>query len=219
MTIERQEELVRRLLEPLERVEPVTLVSNERGRRRRRSLALAIACVLAAGGLAAAAVSGPLNGIFTADHPRRAADVLDARTAAMLKRDEARGDRIGVRLLDQSRLLGILPMGRRVYLVPTSMGRLCVVVERLAESCGDPLTQTAPVMFSVVDPDRAGGGEGPIAYGVARDGVVSVSFIVAGRRETAPIRHNLFAFQARPADAVFSVPTVRFANGTSRTLR
>ena len=66
MRIERQDELVRRLLAPLERVEPVKLVSDDRGRRRRRSLALAIAFATAAGGLAAAAVSGPLNGIFSA---------------------------------------------------------------------------------------------------------------------------------------------------------
>jgi hypothetical protein len=219
MRIERQEELVRRLLAPLDRVEPVTLVSNDRGRRRRRSLALAVAFVVGAGGLAAAAVSGPLSGVFSAAHPRSAADVLDPGTAAMLRSDEVRGDAIGVRLLDQSRLLGTLPMRRRVYLVPTSKGRLCVVVERLAESCGDPLTQAAPLTFTVVDPDRAGRGEGPVAYGVARDGVVSVSFTVGGRRETVPIHHNLFAFQARPTDRSFSAPTVRFADGTSETLR
>jgi hypothetical protein len=218
MRIERQEELVRRLLAPLDRVEPVTLVSDDRGRRRRRSLALAVACVLGAGGLAAAAVSGPLDGIFSA-HPRGAADVLDSGTAAMLKSDEVRGDAIGVRLLDQSRLLGTLPMRRRVYLVPTSKGRLCVVVERLAESCGDPLTQAAPLTFTVVDPDRTGRGEGPVAYGVARDGVVSVSFTVGGRRETVPIHHNLFAFQGRPTDRRFSAPTARFADGTSETVR
>jgi hypothetical protein len=219
MTIERQEELVRRLLAPLDRVEPVALVSNDRGRRRRLSLAVVLACVLAAGGLAAAAVSGPLSGIFSVDHPRLAGDVLDPATAAMLKSDESPGDRIGARLVDRSRLLGTLPMGRRVYLVPTSKGRLCVVVARLAESCGDPLTQTAPVTFTVVDPDRSGGGEGPVAYGVARDGVVSVSFAVDGRRETVPVHHDLFAFQGRAADRSFSAVTARFADGKTEVVR
>ena len=219
MRTERQDELVRRLLAPLERVEPVKLVSDDRGRRRRRSLALAIAFATAAGGLAAAAVTGPLDGIFSADHPRRAVDVLDARTAAMLRSDESRGDRIGVRLLGQSRLVGTLPMGRRVYVVPTSKGRLCVVIQRLAESCSEPLTQPVPLTFTVVDPDRAGGGQGPIAYGVARDGVVSVSFTVGGRRVTVPIHHNLFVFQARPADRGFSAPAVRLANGKIEALR
>ena len=215
MTIERQEELARRVLAPLDRVEPVRLVSGDRGRRRRRSLAFAVALAAAAGGLAAAAVSGPFDGVFSAVHPRAARDVLDPATAAMLRRDEHRSGSAGVRLLAQSRLLGTLPMGRRVYLVPTSSGRLCVVVERLAETCGDPLTQAAPLTFAVVDPDRPGGGEGPVAYGVARDGVISVSFTVDGRRETVAVRHNLFAYQGRPTDSRFSEPVAHFAGGSA----
>jgi hypothetical protein len=218
MTMERQDELARRVLAPLDRVEPVRLPSGDRGRRRRRSLALAVALAVAAGGLAAAAVSGPLGGVFSADHPRAARDVLDPATAAMLRGDEHRDATAGVRLLGQSRLLGALATGRRVYLVPTSTGRLCVVVERLTESCGDPLTQSVPLTFAVADPDGAGGGEGPIAYGVARDGVVSVSFTVDGRRASVAVRHNLFAFQGRPTDRRFSAPVAHFANGQSRPI-
>jgi hypothetical protein len=218
-TTERDDELARKLLAPLDRVEPVRLVSGDRGRRRRRSAALAVALAVAAGGLAAAAVSGPLDGVFSADHPRVAGDALDPATGAMLRRHVRRHPSAGRPLLQQSRLLGALPTGRRVYLVPTSTGRLCLVVERLAESCGNPLTQAAPLTFAVADADRAGGGEGPIAYGVARDGVVSVSFTIDGRRVTVPVRRNLFAFQASPGARRFSAPVAHFTNGTSRTLR
>jgi hypothetical protein len=196
----RQDELARRLLAPLDRVEPVRLEPATRGRRRRRSLSVAIALAVAAGGLAAAAVSGPLDGVLSADHPRSIRDVLDPATAAMLQRDGQR-NLAGRPLLGESRLLGTLPAGRRVYVVPTSAGRLCVVVERLAESCANPLTQATPITFAVARP----AGEGPVAYGVARDGVASVSFRVGGRRVTVPVRNNLFAYQARPGER-FSAP-------------
>jgi len=68
-------------------------------------------------------------------------------------------------------------------------------VARLAESCGNPLTQTEPLTFTIVDPDGPGG-EPAVAYGVARDGVKSVSFTVGGRHETVPVRGNMFAYQA-----------------------
>jgi hypothetical protein len=164
-------------------------------------------------------VSGPLDGVFSADHPRVANDALDPATAAMLRRDERRDPSAGRPLVQQSRLLGALPAGRRLYLVPTSTGRLCVVVERLAESCGSSLSQAVPFTFAVADAGRAGSGEGPIAYGVARDGVVSVSFTVGGRRVTVPVRDNLFAYQAPPGAGRFSAPVARFANGATRTLR
>jgi hypothetical protein len=218
MTIDRQDDLARRLLAPLDRVEPVRLVSGDRGRRRRRSLALAVALAVAAGGLAAAAVSGPLDGVFSADQPRAARDVLDPATVTMLRSDERRAA-AGRPLFAQSRLLGALPTGRRLYLVPTSTGRLCVVVERLAESCGDPLTQGRPLTFAVADPDRAGGGEGPIAYGVARDDVASASFTVDGRRVVVPVRHNLFAFQGRPTDRRFAAAVAHLADGRSVAIR
>jgi hypothetical protein len=143
-------------------------------------------------------VSGPLNGVFSADHPRSTQDVLDPATAAMLQRDEQR-NLAGRPLLGESRLLGALPTGRRVYVVPTSAGKLCVVVETLAASCGRPLTKSAPLTFAVTHSAK-----GPVAYGVARDGVVSVSFTVDGRRVTVPVRNNLFAYQARPGDRQFS---------------
>jgi len=104
-----------------------------------------------------------------------------------------------------------------VYVVTTSKERLCVVVARLAESCGYPLTQTEPLTFTVVDSDGPGG-EPAVAYGVARDGVRSVSFTVGGRHETVPVRDNMFAYQ--PAASVtsdsFSSVTVTLADGSTQ---
>ena len=98
----------------------------------------------------------------------------------------------------------------------TSLWRLCVLVARLAESCGNPLTQTEPVTFTIVDPDGPGG-EPAVAYGVARDGVKSVSFTVGGRRETVPVRGNMFAYQAQASDGStsFSTPKVTLDDGTT----
>ncbi len=78
MATGRQDELARRLLAPLQRVEPVRLEPATRGRRRRRSVALAVALAVAAGGLAAA-VAGPLGG---GAHRCPAGHVSSARAAA-----------------------------------------------------------------------------------------------------------------------------------------
>jgi hypothetical protein len=94
-----------------------------------------------------------------------------------------------------------------------------VLVARLAESCGNPLTQTEPVTFTVVDSDGPGG-EPAVAYGVARDEVRSVSFTVGGRHETVPVRGNMFAYQA-PALATndrFSSVMVTLNDGATQAV-
>jgi hypothetical protein len=193
---------------------------SRRYRRRRRWLALAVAlglAVLVGGGVAFATKIGPFSGISAVDHPQRAQDVLDPAVVAQLRADEAPGgDQIGTHDMRSARLVGTLPSARNVYVVATSRERLCVVVARLAESCGDPLTQAEPVTFTVVDRDGPGG-EPAVAYGVARDGVKSVSFTVGGRHETVPVRANMFAYQA-PLSVTsdsFSAVTVTLADGST----
>ncbi len=93
-------------------------------------------------------------------------------------------------------------------------GRLCVVVARLAESCGDPLTQTEPVTFTTSFQHP---GNPTYAYGVARDGVTAVSFTVSdGRRVTVPVQHNFFVYESEPSDYPrgFAHITVTLADGT-----
>ena len=214
------DELVRTILAPLARVEPVTLEEARRHRRRRTALLFAVAA--AAVGLAGAAIAsgvGPFPGIAAANHPARPSDAPGPGVVDQLRADQLPAgdplDQIGSRRLGSARLVGTLPSGRRVYLVPTSKGKLCVVVARLAESCGDTLTRESPITFTVVD---AGAGEPAVGYGVALDGVVSVSFKAGGRAVTVPVRDNFFVYEA-PSGASFSPPSVTFADGTTELAR
>lgn len=218
MAVSHEEERVRELLAPLDRVDAVTL---RRTRVRRKWLTLAVALAVAlliGGGVAFATRIGPFSGISAADRPQRAQDVLDPAIVAQLREDEAPGgDQIGTHEIQSARLVGSLPSGRHVYVVTTSKGRLCVVVARLAESCGDPLTQTEPLTFTIVDRDGPGG-EPAVAYGVAKDGVKSVSFTVGGRHEAVPVRDNMFAYETPPfvASDSFSSVTVTLGNGATK---
>jgi hypothetical protein len=218
MAVSHEEERIRELLAPFDRVEAVTL---RRTPARRRWLTLAVALglvVLVGAGVAFATRIGPFSGISAADRPQRAEDVLDPAVVAELRADEAPGgDQVGTHDLQSARLVGSLPSGRHVYVVTTTKGRLCVVVARLAESCGNPLTQTEPLTFTVVDRDGPGG-EPAVAYGVAKDGVKSVSFTVGGRQETVSVRGNMFAYQP-PASVTsdsFSSVTVTLADGSTQ---
>lgn len=150
-------------------------------------------------------------------HPQRSVDVLDAATIAETRALDGAAQ-IGTHLLDQARALGTLPTGGRVYLIPTSKDRLCVLAARLAESCGFQLSPTAPVTFTVVDRDGPGG-RPPLAYGAAADGVITVDVVVGGRRESAKVRANLYSFFGRASDSVvdFSTITAHFTDGSSVT--
>jgi hypothetical protein len=218
--VSHDEERIRELLAPLNRVDAVTL-RRTRGRRKWLTLAVALGvALLIGGGVAFATRIGPFSGISAADHPQRAQDVLDPAVVAQLRADEAPGgDQIGTRDIESARLVGRLASGRNVYVVTTSKGRLCVLLARLAESCGNPLTQTEPVTLTIVDRDGPGG-EPAVAYGVARDGVKSVSFTIGGRRETVPVRGNMFAYQA-PAFVTsdsFSSVMVTLADGSTQSV-
>jgi hypothetical protein len=186
--------------------------------RRRRPvvvLAAAVACIVVAG----AAVAGHVvqfPGIGSADRPATPADALTAQAVSQLRSDELpagarRGvDRVGTILADSSRLVGSLG-GHRVYVLRSSRGLLCVLLAGRGDSCGDQLSAACPITF-LVEKDSAAAP--PIAYGVARDGVVSVSFRNDGRPVTRPVRGNVFGYQGRPfTRADFSPLTVTLANG------
>jgi hypothetical protein len=218
MDVVRQEEqLVRSLLTPFERIEPATLVARRSHRRKRYLICAGIALATIVTGVALGGSLNPFSGIGSADHPRTPNDVLGPAVQAQLRSDVPPSggvDQIGGRLSSSARYLGTLPSGSRVYVVPTTKGRLCVVVARLAESCGDPLTQAQPVTFITVWDHP---GEPTYAYGVARDGVTSVAFTVAGDgRVTVPVQHNLFVYESEPSNSHRSIGdiTVRFADGT-----
>jgi hypothetical protein len=132
-----EEQLVTSLLAPFERIEPVTLRARRRTRRRRFLAYSVLAIAIIVSGVALAGPLNPLGGIGAADHPQTPSDVLDEGVQAQLRADLAPPggvDQIGGRLTASARLVGTLPSGKKVYVVPTSKGRLCVVVAGLAES-------------------------------------------------------------------------------------
>jgi hypothetical protein len=183
-----EERLVTSVLTPFEQIEPVTLAERRRARRQRLLVYAVLGVGIIVSGVALAGSLNPLSGIGAANHPRKPSDVLDQSVQAQLRADLVPPGGIGQiegRLTGSSRLMGTLPSGRKVYVVPTTKGRLCVVVARLAESCGSRLTQEQPVTFTTA---WGHPGEPVYAYGVARDGVESVSFNAGARRVTVPGR-------------------------------
>jgi len=215
-----EEQLVTSLLAPFERIEPVTLGARRRTRRRRLLVYAVLAVAIITSGVALAGSLNSLRGIGAADGPQTPSDALDASVQAQLRADLVPPggiDQIGGRLTGSSRLMGTLPSGRKVYVVPTVKGRLCVVLAGLAESCGSPLSQEEPVTFTTV---WGHPGEPAYAYGVARDGVESVSFNAGARRVTVPVEHNLFAYETEPRNspAAFGAITVTLADGTVQSV-
>lgn len=214
--IQVEEGSVRSLLTPFDHLEPVTLAGRRRSRRRRLFAYAVVAVGIIVSGVAVAGSLNPLSGIRAADHSQTRSDALGPDVQEQLRLDEppAGGiDQIGGRLFGSARFLGTLPTGPKIYVVSTQKGRLCVVVAHVAESCGDPLTRDEPVTFTTVW-DRAG--EPAYAYGVARDGVKSVSFQAGNRRITVPVEHNLFVYETEPRNSMpgFGAVTVTLADGT-----
>jgi hypothetical protein len=191
--------------------------SARRSRWKPPIIALAVVFVLGLGGVAVAASWGPLSAIGAADRPAEPTDALSPAAKDMVRRSELGGvggiDQIGSRLVEQARLLGELPDGQRVYAVPTSKGKLCLVVAEGTVSCSDPLTDDWPITFTTA---KAGPGAPRLVWGATTNDVVSVSFEVGGRPVTVPVKNNLFAWEGQPDEAgAVSPPTVTFADGAT----
>ena len=215
-TVREEERLVRLLLEPLEGIEPATLAARRRSHRRRLLTYAVVTVGIILSGVAVAGSLNPLRGIGAADHPQTPSDALGPDVESQLRLDEPPGgavDQIGGRLVGSARLVGTFPTGRKIYVVSSKKGRLCVVVAGLAESCGYPLTQADPITFTTL---WDGPGEPAYAYGVAVDGVKSVSFSAVGGPVTLPVEHNLFVYASEPLNSPpgFGAVTVTFADGT-----
>jgi len=218
-----EEQLVRALLAPLDRVEAVTLRSAQNGRRRGAFILALGIVVLALGGVAvAASISGHFPGLSSANRPQEVRDVLSPEVRAQLKaadRPAGSVDQIGTRLLDSARLVGTLPSGRRVYALTTTRDRLCVAVEKLSASCQPQLGERNPITLTIVDADGFGG-QPPIAYGVARDDVAAVTFTIHGRPAVAPVQDNFYFYEGSPLDSYrsFVALTVTLTDGRTLSL-
>jgi hypothetical protein len=222
MSTEREVELIVSLLAPLERIEPV---KRDATRRNPRGFVLTMAVLLAALVIAAIALAaswGPLSGIGAADHPAKPSDAVSSQAAAQLHQAELPPsdpvDQIGSFLVDQARLLGVLSDGSKVYAVPSSKDKLCVVVASRSGECAAPLTHARPITVAIM---REGPGIGPAVYGLTIDDVVSVSFEVGGDSVTVPVHDNFYAWQGSPsqAQAGISRVSVTYADGSTTTAR
>jgi hypothetical protein len=199
------------LLAPLQRIEPVPLPLTRRSSRRSPVLVAAlIAAALAVTGVAIAAGVGAFDGIGAAEHPRTQADIIDAQTQRYLQH------KVPTMLFHTSRLVGRLPSGRRIWVVKNVRGDLCEVIERAMDACGGALSDTQPTTIATYDRDGPGG-EPPVSFGVARDGVSAISFLARGHEVTVPVKHNVWAYEGE--SAVLKSATVHFADGASASLK
>lgn len=225
MTTADDETRVLELLAPLATVEPVI----RRTKRRRPLILVAVVAlaVLAAAGIALAAGLGPFAGITAADHPRGSEDTLSPALLAEIahlnelenRAAEPLNQAIGQLLPDSARLVSQLSAGDRLYAVATSTGELCVLDQgpqgaraQGGISCGDPLNQAQPTTEETIqaDPETP-----PLTFGVARDDVVAVSFVVNGSEQTIPVKDNVWAYQGA---ANLPPLTIHFADGSTQQL-
>jgi hypothetical protein len=186
-------------------------------------IALAVLVVLGVGGVAVAGSWDPLSAIGAADRPAEPTDTLSAAVIEQVRKNEGSWppgwvSPIGSRLVDQARLLGELPDGHKVYAVPTSKGKLCILVAESGESCSDPLTRERPITLTI---SKVGPGSPHVIWGVTANDVVSVSFEVGGQPVTVPVENNFFAWEGQPTAklAAVSPATVTFLDGTTGPAR
>jgi hypothetical protein len=215
-----EEAAIRSLLAPFARVTPVT-----RQRRSRRPLLIVLAVVvalLAAGGIAAANGLGPFAGIGAADHPPTTSDALDPAMRKTIARINGRGSfgPTGGLIAHSARLVTQLDSGRRIYVIATTTNKLCVLIEMnpgksdgSAMGCGDPLSHAQP---TTVEQIRVNQQTPPLAFGVARDDVTSVSFRAEGQEKTVPVIDNVWAYEG--SSNILGSLTLHFHNGTGTTI-
>lgn len=196
--------------------------------RRFRSLAVVTALVtaLALVGVAVADGLGVFSGINAAQHPQTGADVIDPQTAAWMQGHDCNTGpapsapvcmpAIAGLLLNTARRVGQLPSGQKVYVITSADNKLCFVVAppHPEWNCDDPLSNTNPTTVATYattsDPGQW------TTFGVALDGVTSVSFQAGGQEVTVPVEANLWTYQGE--NLATSSLTVHFADGSTYVL-
>jgi hypothetical protein len=208
------------LAEILDRFTP----SAKHRRRRRPIIPAGIAAAALVGGSVAFATGGnPFAGIGTTSHRQQRQDVLSPAVVARLQSYNASAGRFspGTVLPATSRFLGQLTSGRRIYVVATSRGLLCIVVLNHGKlelsSYGNPLTQSEPVTIGISDRVKNGPhATQPLNYGIAKNGITAVSFRAHRREQTVPVKNNVWFYEGR-SNALRSI-TVHYADGRTRTI-
>ena len=110
----------------------------------------------------------------------------------MIARVNARGwiGPTGQLVADSVRFVTQLDGGQRIYVISTTTNELCVlIVEHPGVSagsrrigCGNPLSQVEPTTIASIRDSQQ---TPPLAFGVARDDVASVSFRAGGEEQEA----------------------------------
>lgn len=194
---------------------------------RRRWRPVLVAAVAVAGivgvGVAIAAGFGAFDGISAAQHPQTPADRIDPKLLAEIDAANSARGAAGQLLPDSARLVRRLPDGARIYAVATKDGQLCVLAERLlnnngkydaaAMGCGSPLTQNQPSTAATFARNQS---SPAISWGIALDGVASVSFRAGGREVTVPVTNNVWAYEG--AAPTHGTLVAHFKDGSAQTI-
>ena len=196
--------------------------SQQNTRRSTKVLLAIAAAALAFAGGAYGAGFNPFAGIIGADHPATANDTLDPPISDYITtlNQQWNGTLNGALEPDTARLLSTLPSGSKIYVVATTGEELCVLIQETpgsgkdtAMGCGAPLSQSQPTTDETFQPDPS---TPPLSFGVAQDGVTSVSFATPDGDVTVPVINNVWIYQGR-SDAGSSL-TVHYANGDTKVV-
>lgn len=198
------------------------LASTHRSWRPVLVTAVAVAALVGVGVAVAATFFGAFTGISAAQHPRTPADRIDPRLLAEIDNANAVRGPAGQLLPDSARLVRQLSDGTRFYAVATTDGHLCVLAAGLpnntgksdaaAMGCGSPLTQGQP---STAASFQANDQTPTISYGVAVDGVTSVSFSAGGQQVTVPIQDNVWVYEGEAPE--HGTLAAHFSDGSTET--
>lgn len=183
-----------------------------------RVMAALAALALVVVGVAYAAGVGPFAGISAADHLASPGDAIPGALAAGIAEASASMEQMGQGhlIVDSSRLVSELPNGMRFYTIATSKGDLCLAdVEPAGTSglsCGGSLSESRPI---TIGSEKIGPATPQVSYGLAIDGVVSVSFAAGGTETTVHVKDNIWVYVG---DANLRQITVQWADGHTQTL-
>jgi hypothetical protein len=207
----------------------VRLFQRPRSRRSVVIVAVALAALVCVG-VAIAASLGAFNGIGSAQHPQTPADVIgDPATAGFLQGKGGTQPVPRGLQLDTTRFLGQFPDGQKVYVATGSLNDLCTIVgpPNYEVWCGDPLSDAHPATIYTYPAFNNDPTIRWITFGIAIDGVTSVSFRTAltadgvptGPEVTVPVTGNLWTYPSNSTDPpnVLQSVTADFADGTTVT--
>jgi len=199
-------------------LDPLIAEAKRRARQRRVLIALVLLAGLVAGltlalrapggGGSGGGHLGAFKGIGAAHRAQTAADVLPPKILARIKQGNedpiAKERNIPPLRPETARFLGQLP-DEAFYVLANAAGELCYVEPyrppgsdlstafTYNEGCLGPFGRSRPIQ--VADDSVSGNHAGYLEtiVGVAMDGVATVSFSVAGKAMTLPVKNNLFA--------------------------